>query len=46
MEIFGSMLQGFFPFSPLSLTELYLFWYGLKDLFTLHMLADKRFLNR
>ena len=40
MEIFGSMLQGFFPFSPLSLTELCLFWYGLKDLFTLHILAE------
>ena len=31
----------FLPFSSLSLTELCLFWYGLKDLFTLHKLADK-----
>ena len=41
MEIFRSMLRGFLPFSPLSLTELWSFWYGLKDLFTLHKLADK-----
>ena len=31
----------FFPFSLVSLTELCSFWYGLKDLFTLHKLADK-----
>ena len=31
----------FFAFSPVSLTELCSFWYGLKDLFTLHKLADK-----
>ena len=31
----------FLPFSPVSLTELCSFWYGLKDLFTLHTLADK-----
>ena len=30
-----------FAFSPVSLTELYSFWYGLKILFTLHKLADK-----
>ena len=43
MEIFRSMLDGFCPFSPVSLTdrELCSFWYGLKDLFTLHKLADK-----
>ena len=41
MEIFRSMLQGFLPFSPVSLTELCSFWYGLKDLFTLHKLVDK-----
>ena len=45
MEIFRSMLHGFLPFSLffffLSLTELCSFWYGLKDLFTLHKLADK-----
>ena len=28
----------FLPFSPVSLTELSLFWYGLRDLFTLHKL--------
>ena len=39
-EIFRSMLHGFSPFSPLSLTKSCLFWYGLKDLFTLHKLAD------
>ena len=31
----------FLPFSPVSLTELCSFWYGLKDLFALHKLADK-----
>ena len=41
MAIFGSMLHGFLPFSPGSLTELCSFWYDLKDLFTLHSLADK-----
>ena len=35
------MLHGFLPLSPVSLTELCSFWYGLKDLFTLHKLADK-----
>ena len=40
-EIFRSMLHGFFPFSPVSLTELSSFWYGLKDLFTLHKLTGK-----
>ena len=29
------------PFSPVSLTELCSFWYGLKDLFILHKLAQK-----
>ena len=37
MAIFGSMLHGFLPFSPVSLTELCSFRY----LFTLHTLADK-----
>ena len=41
MEIFRSMLNGFLPFSPVSLTELCLFWNGLKDLFTLRKLVDK-----
>ena len=41
MEIFISMLHGFLPFSLVSLTELGSFWNGLKDLFTLHKLADK-----
>ena len=34
-------VTGFLLISPVSLTELCLFWYGLKDLFTLHKLADK-----
>ena len=41
MEIFRSMSHGFFLLSLVSLTELCSFWYGLKDLFTLHKLADK-----
>ena len=39
------MLHGFLTFSQVSLTELCSFWYGLKDLFTLLKLADKRVLN-
>ena len=31
----------FLPFSPMSLTELCSFWYGLKDLFTDCKLVDK-----
>ena len=41
MEIFRSMSRGFLLVSPVSLTELCSFWYGLKDLFTLHKLLDK-----
>ena len=41
MEIFGSMLHGFLSFSLVSLTELFSFCYGLKDLFTLRKVADK-----
>ena len=41
MGVFGSMLHGFLPFSPVSLTELCSFRYDLKDLFTLHTLAHK-----
>ena len=43
MEIkkYRSILHGFLPFSPVSLTELCSFWYGLKDLFILHKLGDK-----
>ena len=40
-EIFRSMSHGFLLLSPVSLTELCSFWYGLKDLFTLHKLVDK-----
>ena len=40
MEIFRSMLHGLCHFSPVSLTELCSFSYGLKDLFTLQKLAD------
>ena len=36
----------FFAFFSVSLTELCSFWYGLKDLFTLHKLADKVVLDR
>ena len=32
--------------SPVSLTELCSFWYGLKDLFTLHKLVKKVVLDR
>ena len=39
-------LTCFLPFSPVSLTELCSFWYGLKDLFTLHKLADNVGLDR
>ena len=41
MEFYRSILHGFLPFSPVSLSELCSFWYGLKDLFTLHKSADK-----
>ena len=41
MEIFRSMSRGFLLLSPVSLTELCSFWYGLKDLFPLHKLAKK-----
>ena len=40
MGIFGSTIHGFLPFSLASLTELCSFLYGLKDLLTLHKLAD------
>ena len=43
---FRSMLHGILPLSPVSLTELCSFWYGLKDLFTLHKLVDKVVLDR
>ena len=46
MEIFRSMLHGFLPFSPVSLTESCSFWYGLNDLFALHKLVDKVVLDR
>ena len=41
LEIFKSMVHGFLPFSLVSLTELSLSWFDLKDLFTLHKLVDK-----
>ena len=41
METLRSMLHGFLPFSPVSLTESCSFCCGLKDLFTLLKLADK-----
>ena len=38
MEIFRLMSHGFLLLSPVSLAELCSFWYGFKDLFTLHKL--------
>ena len=35
------MSHGVLLLSPVSMTELCSLWYGLKDLFTLHKLADK-----
>ena len=46
MEIFRSMSCCFLLLSPVSLTELCSFWYGLKDLFTLHKLAKTVVLDR
>ena len=46
MEIFRSISRGFLLLSPVSLTELCSFWYGLKDLFTLHKLEKKVVLDR
>ena len=46
MEIFRSMSRVFLLLSPVSLTELCSFLYGLKDLLTLHKLADKVVLDR
>ena len=43
---FRSMSRGFLLLSPVSLTELCSFWYGLKDLFTLHKLAKNVVLDR
>ena len=40
MEIFRSMSHGFLLLSPVSSTELCSFWYGLKDLCTLHKLVN------
>ena len=41
MDIFRSMLHSFLLFALVPLTELWSLRYGLKDLFTLHKLADK-----
>ena len=46
MEIFRSMSGGFLVVSPVSLTKLCSFWYGLKDLYTLHKLVDKVVLDQ
>jgi len=40
------MSHGFLTFSPASLTHSPSFWYGLKDLFTVHKLADKAVCDR
>ena len=45
-EILRSMLHGFLPLSPVSLTKLCSFWYGLKDLLAMHKLAGKVVLDR
>ena len=45
-EIFRSMSRGSLLLSPVSLTEFCSFWYGLKDLFTLHKLVKKVALDR
>ena len=45
-KIFRAMSRGFLLLSPVSLTESCSFWYGLKDLFTLHKLAKKVVLDR
>ena len=39
-------VTSFLLLSPVSLTELCSFWYGLKDLFTLHKLPKKVALER
>ena len=46
MDILSSMSHGFFLLSPVSLTELCSFWYGLKDLFTLHKLVNRVVLEK
>ena len=46
LEIFRSMSRGFLLLSLVSLTEFCSFWYGSKDLFTLHKLAKKVVLDR
>ena len=40
-RVIRPVLRGFLPFCPVSLNKLSSFWYGLKDLFTLHKLEDK-----
>ena len=42
MEIVRSMSHGFLLLSSVPLTELCSFWYGLKDLFTLHDVTKGR----
>ena len=37
----GQCHMFFLPFSPVSFIELCSFWYGLKDLFTLHKSVEK-----
>ena len=43
---FQVLVTWFFACFSVSLTELCSFWYGLKDLFTLHKLAKKVVLDR
>ena len=44
MEILRSMLHDFFAFSPVSLTDLCSFWYGLKDPFHSAQVSGQCFL--
>ena len=43
---FQVLVTWFLLLSPVSLTELCSFWYGLKNLFTLHKVAKKVVLDR
>ena len=42
MEISGQCYMVLLAVSPVSLTELFSFWYSLRDLFSLHKLVDKK----
>ena len=46
MDILSAMSHGCFLLTPVSLTELCSFQYGLKDLFTLHKLVNRVVLEK